>query len=166
MELVRKDWETLGLKVVLKSTPRETFVPRANNNEVQIGVWGTDRGLEPFVDPVYVFPYDNRSWMAPAFGVWHASGGQKGEKPPEEYLKAFEMFNQFRSTVDSAKQIEIGKQLVTYAAEQLWVIGTVGVVPVIPVVKNNFRNVPEQAVSDWIFMSPGNLDPAQFFFKK
>jgi hypothetical protein len=22
------------------------------------------------------------------------------------------------------------------------------------------------AVTDWIFMSPGNLDPSQFFFKK
>ena len=43
-------------------------------------------------------------------------------------------------------------------------IGTVGVVPSIAVIKNNFRNVPEHAVSDWIFMSPGNLDPAQFFF--
>jgi len=39
-------------------------------------------------------------------------------------------------------------------------------VPSILVVKNNFRNVPENAVTDWIFMSPGNLDPSQFFFKK
>ena len=31
---------------------------------------------------------------------------------------------------------------------------------------NNFRNVPENAVTDWIYMSPGNLDPPQFFFKK
>ena len=44
--------------------------------------------------------------------------------------------------------------------------GTVGAVPSITVVKNTFRNVPEQAVTDWIYMSPGNLDPAQFFWKK
>ena len=154
------------LKVVLKTTPRETYTPRGDNNELQIGTWGTDRGLEPFVDPVYVFPYDKRSWMAPAFGTWHASGGKQGEKPPEEYLKAFEMFAQFRSAVDPVKQVEIGKALVKYAAEQLWVIGTVGAIPSIPVVKNNFRNVPENAATDWIFMSPGNLDPAHWFFKK
>jgi len=62
--------------------------------------------------------------------------------------------------------VEIGKQIIQQSAQNLWVIGTVGVIPSIAVVKNNFRNVPESAVSDWIFMSPGNLDPAQFFFKK
>jgi peptide/nickel transport system substrate-binding protein len=46
------------------------------------------------------------------------------------------------------------------------VIGTVGAIPSIAVVKNNFRNVPENASTDWIFMSPGNLDPAHWFFKK
>jgi peptide/nickel transport system substrate-binding protein len=166
MELVRKDWENVGLKVVLKSSPRDSYWPRALNNEIMIATWGTDRGLEPFVDPIYVFPYDERSWMAPAWGTWYKSGGQKGEKPEGDVIKAHELFGQFRSTVDPAKQIEIGKQLVKLSAENLWVIGTVGVLPVIPVVKNNFRNVPEQAVTDWIFMSPGNLDPAQFFFKK
>jgi peptide/nickel transport system substrate-binding protein len=166
LELVRKDWENVGLKVALKTTPRETFVPRANNGEVQIGVWGTDRGLEPFVDPVYVFPYDERSWMAPAWGLWYKSGGQKGEKPEGDVAKAHELFGQFRSTVDPAKQIEIGKQIMKLGSENIWVIGTVGAVPSIAVVKNNFRNVPEQAQTDWIFMSPGNLDPAQFFFKK
>ncbi len=166
LELVRKDWESLGLKMALKSTPRETYVPRGNNGELQIATWGTDRGLEPFVDPVYVFPYDERSWMAPAWGLWFKSGGQRGEKPEGDVAKAHELFNQFRSTVDPVKQIEIGKQIVKLESENLWVIGTVGAVPSIAVVKNNFRNVPEEAVTDWIFMSPGNLDPAQFFFKK
>ena len=138
----------------------------ATATSVQIGTWGTDRGLEPFVDPICVFPYDNRSWMAPAFGNWFASGGTKGEEPTAEYKKAYELFDQFRATIDPAKQVEIGKQIVKARAENLWIIGTVGAVPSIPVVKNNFRNVPENAVTDWIFMSPGNLDPAQFFFKK
>jgi peptide/nickel transport system substrate-binding protein len=104
--------------------------------------------------------------MAPAWGLWFKSGGQRGEKPEGDVAKAHELFGQFRSTVDPAKQIEIGKQIVNLESENLWVIGTVGAVPSIAVVKNNFRNVPEEAVTDWIFMSPGNLDPAQFFFKK
>lgn len=166
LELVRKDWETVGLKVVVKSSPRESYWPRAQGNEVMIATWGTDRGLEPFVDPIYVFPYDNRSWMAPLYGDWYSSGGKKGEKPEGDFAKAHELFGQFRSTVDPQKQIEIGKQIIKLAADNLWVIGTVGVIPSIAIVKNNFRNVPEQATTDWIFMSPGNLDPAQFFFKK
>jgi peptide/nickel transport system substrate-binding protein len=166
IELVHRDWETLGLKTVIKSSPRESFWPRALGNEIGIAVWNTDRGIEPFVDPIYLLPFDNRSWFAPKLGDWYSSRGQKGERPEGTLAKAQELFDQFRATTDPARQIEIGKQIVKLEADNLWVIGTVGAVPSIVVVKNNFRNVPENAVTDWIFMSPGNLDPPQFFFKK
>jgi peptide/nickel transport system substrate-binding protein len=165
LELVRKDWENVVLKVVLKSSPRESFWPRALGNEIQIAMWATDRSLEPFVDPIYLLPFDNRSWFAPNFGTWFNTRGQKGEQPTGDLAKGQELFEQFKSTTDPQKQIEIGKQITKLEADNLWVIGTVGAVPSIAVVKNNFRNVPENAVTDWIFMSPGNLDPAQFFFK-
>jgi peptide/nickel transport system substrate-binding protein len=76
------------------------------------------------------------------------------------------LFDQLKATTDPAKQVELGKQIIKLESDNLWAIGTVGAVPSIAVVKNNFRNVPENAVTDWIFMSPGNLDPSQFFFKK
>jgi peptide/nickel transport system substrate-binding protein len=166
IELVRKDWENVGLKTVIKSSQRESFWPRALDNQVGIAVWGTDRALEPFVDPIYLLPYDNRSWFAPKVGDWYSSRGQKGEKPEGDMARALELFDQLKATTDSAKQIELGKRIVKLEADNLWTIGTVGAVPSIAVVKNGFRNVPEAAVTDWIFMSPGNLDPAQFFFKK
>jgi peptide/nickel transport system substrate-binding protein len=166
LELARKDWENVGLKAVVKSSPRDTFWPRALDNDVAIATWGTDRALEPFVDPIYVLPYDNRSWFAPKIGDWFSSRGERGQKPEGDVAKALDLFTQLKGTVDPAKQAEIGKEIVKLQADNLWVIGTVGAVPSIAIVKNNFRNVPEQAVTDWIFMSPGNLDPAQFFFKK
>jgi peptide/nickel transport system substrate-binding protein len=165
-ELVRKDWENLGLKAVLKSSQRESFWPRALDNQVGIAVWGTDRALEPFVDPIYLLPYDNRSWFAPKVGDWYSSRGAKGEKPDGDMAKALDLFDQLKGSTDDAKQIDLGKQIVKLNADNLWTMGTVGAVPSITVVKNNFRNVPEEAVTDWIYMSPGNLDPSQFFFKK
>ena len=166
IELTRKDWENIGLKAAVKSSPRESFWPRALGNDVAIAVWGTDRAIQPFVDPIYVLPYDNRSWFAPKIGDWYSSRGAKGQKPEGDFAQALELFDQLKSTPDQAKQVELGKQIARIGVDQMWVISTVGVVPSIVVVKNNFRNVPEQAVTDWIFMSPGNLDPAQFFFKK
>jgi len=50
-------------------------------------------------------------------------------------------------------------------AENLWVIGTVGDLPQIVIVKNNFRNVPENAIQDYLQLSPGNTFPEQYFFK-
>jgi peptide/nickel transport system substrate-binding protein len=166
IELVRKDWENVGLKAVIKSSQRESFWPRALDNQVGIAVWGTDRALEPFVDPIYLLPYDNRSWMAPKVGDWYSTRGAKGEKPEGDMAKALEMFDQLKASTDNQKQIDLGKQIVKLNTDSLWTLGTVGAVPSIVVVKNNFRNVPEQAVTDWIYMSPGNLDPSQFFWKK
>ncbi len=37
--------------------------------------------------------------------------------------------------------------------------------PEVVIVKNNFRNVPEQAVSDWHLLTPGATAPEQYFFK-
>jgi peptide/nickel transport system substrate-binding protein len=166
LELVRKDWQRLGLQVDLKTMERSLYWQRATGNQVQMAVWGMDRGLEPFVDPIYLIPFDNRSWWAPDWGVWYNTGGARGEEPIGDARKVQQLYDEFKLTVDPAKQIEIGKQIVKLHSDNVFIIGTVGMSPSIVVVKNNFRNVPEKAVTDWIYMSPGNLDPSQFFFKK
>ena len=165
VELVRQNWIALGLKPEIKTMERSLFWERAIGNQVQMAVWGMDRGLEPFVDPIYLLPFDNRSWWAPNWGVWYYESGAAGEEPPEDVRTTQVLFDEFKATVDSERQIEIGKQIVKLHAENVWMIGGVGMPPSIVVVKNNFRNVPEEAVTDWIFMSPGNLDPFTFFFK-
>jgi peptide/nickel transport system substrate-binding protein len=166
IQLVAEAWNAVGVKSTVKTMTRDLYWPRATGNEVQIATWGTDRGLEPYVDPIYVIPFDERSWMAPAFGTWYKSGGEKGVKPDGKLAEGQELYNQFRNTVDPEEQLEIGRQLVKLATEEAWTISTVGVMPSPVVVKNNFRNVPETTTTDWIFMSPGNLDTAQFFFKQ
>jgi len=150
----------------VKTMSRDLYWPRATGNEVQIATWGWDRGIEPFVDPIYIFPFDERSWMAPAFGTYYKTNGAKGEKPAGTLAEMQKMFDQFKTTVDRAKQVAIGKRLVQMAVEECTAITTVGLVPVPLIVKNNFRNVPRHYSQDWIIMSPGNLDTVQFYFKK
>lgn len=166
VQLVAADWNAVGVKAAVKTMSRDLYWPRATGNEVQIATWSTDRGIEPFVDPIYVLPFDERSWMAPAFGTYYKTGGGKGERPTGSLVKAQQLYELFKATVDRAKQVELGKKLIRMAAEEVTTITTVGVVPVPLIVKNNFRNVPEKYTEDWIIMSPGNLDPSQFFFKK
>ena len=58
---------------------------------------------------------------------------------------------------------DLAQQFFDNASENLWFIGTVGVLPHVGVVKNNFRNVPENAVSDWLQQTPGNTNIEQYF---
>ena len=167
LQLVTENWNAVGIKAVLKPENRDLFWANATGNKVQISVWSTDRGLSPFVDPIYIFPFDNRSWMAPAFGVYYNTGGKDGIKPTGKLAEAQALYDQFKVTIDPAKQLELGKQMVKMATEEVWTIQTVGMLPSVEVVKNSMKtNVPEKYTADWIYMSPGNLDPSHWFFKK
>jgi len=166
IQITTENWQAIGVKADFKTMERSLYWTRATGNEVQVATWGTDRGLEPFVDPIYVFPFDERSWMGPAYGIWYKSKGAMGEEPPEHVRKAMDLYDQFCVTTDPEEQVRIGKELIRYTAELAWVVSTVGGSPSPVVVKNNFRNVPEENVADWIYMTPGNLDPCHFFFKQ
>ncbi len=116
------------------------------------------------VDPIYLFPFDERSWMAPAYGIWYKTGGAEGLEPTDEFKQAMDLYDQYKATTDSAAQVEIGKEIVRLSTEQFWTLGTVGMVPNPVVVKDNFMNVEEHHTADWIIMTPGTMEPATFYF--
>jgi peptide/nickel transport system substrate-binding protein len=164
LNLIAEWWSELGVETVHQGMTRDEYWPRAGANEVMVATWGTDRGLVPMVDPIYIMPFDERSWMAPAFGIWYHTGGAEGEEPTAELKESMDLYDLYKVTTDPAEQVEIGKKLVRLSTERLWTIGTVGMVPNPVVVKNNFINVAENHTADWIIMTPGTLEPAHFFF--
>lgn len=166
IELVAENWNAIGLKTSIKAMTRDIYWPRAIGNEVMIATWGTDRGLVPMVDPVYQFPFDERSWMAPSFGIWYKTGGEQGEEPSALFKQVMDLYDEYRTTFDSAKQVEIGKEMVRISTENLFVIPTVGMSPAVVITKNNFHNVimDRSFVADWIIMAPGTQDPSHYYF--
>jgi peptide/nickel transport system substrate-binding protein len=165
MQLVVSYWNAVGIKTTLSLLNRDIYWPRAGANEVQVATWTESRAIDPMVDPIWIFPFDERSWMAPAFGTWYKSGGKLGEEPNEFFKEAMALYDEFKTSVDPERQMEIGKQLVRWNAENVLVIGTVGLVPNVVVVKDNFKNVPENFTTDWIYMAPGTLEPCHFYFE-
>jgi peptide/nickel transport system substrate-binding protein len=166
LELVVENWNSIGLKTVLQTMSRDIYWPRANANEVMIATWETDRGLVPMVDPIYQFPFDERSWMGPAFGTWYKSGGEQGEEPIASMKEVQDLYDQYKSSVDPNEQLEIGKQIVRKSTEGLFTIGTCGISPGPVVMKDNFHNVMENHTSDWLVFTPGTQDPPQFWIEE
>jgi peptide/nickel transport system substrate-binding protein len=166
LELIVDGWNDIGLKTVLETMSRDIYWPRATSNEVMIATWETDRGLVPMVDPIYLFPFDERSWMGPAFGVWYKSGGEQGEEPPATLKEVQDLYDQYKASVDPAEQLEIAKKIVRMSTEGLFAIGTVGMSPGLVVVKDNFHNVMENHTSDWLVFTPGTQDPPQFWIEQ
>jgi peptide/nickel transport system substrate-binding protein len=166
IELVVSYWNDIGIKSIFQTLSRDIYWPRAGGNEVMVATWTESRAIDPMVDPIWVFPFDERSWTAPAFGIWYKSDGELGEEPPESFKWAMEMYDKFKTTVNPDEQMAIAKDLVRWHAEEANTLGTVGLLPNVVVVKNHFKNVPDDFTTDWIYMAPGTLTPAQFYIEQ
>lgn len=164
LELIAQWWNDVGVRTEVEAMTRDVFWPRQGANESMISTWTTDRGLVPMVDPIYQFPFDERSWMAPAYGTWFKSGGAQGIEPTAEFKAMMDLYDEYKTSIDPARQLEICQDIVRNATENLWTIGTVGLVPNPVIVKNNFMNVSASHTADWIIMTPGTMDPAHFYF--
>ena len=165
VELVAEWWRAIGLDTRVETMSRDVYWPKACANEVMIGVWSTDRGLVPMIDPIYQFPFDERSWMAPAFGIWYKTAGAEGEEPNAELKALMDLYDQYRGTVNPDEQLAIAKELVRTATTSLNVIETAGMSPGPVVVKNYFHNVMDDHTSDWLIMTPGTMDPSHFWME-
>jgi peptide/nickel transport system substrate-binding protein len=163
VELVAEWWRAIGLDTRVETMSRDVYWPKACANEVMIGVWTTDRGLVPMIDPIYQFPFDERSWMAPAFGIWYKTAGAEGEEPNAELKALMDLYDDYRGTVDPDEQLRIAKELVRTTTTSLNVIQTAGMSPGPTLVKNYFHNVSEDHTSDWLIMTPGTMDPSHFW---
>jgi peptide/nickel transport system substrate-binding protein len=104
--------------------------------------------------------------FAPLMYKWMGSGGKEGNEPPAELKRVIELYDLALATADEAERLRLAHEMLRLHAENLWVIGTVGMLPEIGVVKNNFRNVPESAVSDYTVHNPGNTHPSQYFIRQ
>jgi peptide/nickel transport system substrate-binding protein len=164
-QLIAENWNKVGVKTEVKPSQREIYWPKAGNNDVMVATWSLDRGLTPMVDPIYQFPFDERSWMAPAYGTWYKTGGKGGIESNKEFKEVQDLYEQYKASVDPAKQAELAKEIVKRSTEGLWSIGTVGLTPALVVIKNNFKNVMEKFTTDWLIMGPGTMDPCQFYME-
>ncbi|MGC9348631.1 MAG: ABC transporter substrate-binding protein [Anaerolineae bacterium] len=166
IELVAENWRAVGLNVSVELSTRDVYWPKAGANEIMIATWSTDRGLVPMIDPIYQFPFDERSWMAPSYGTWYKTNGAEGEEPTPELKGLMDLFDEYKVTVDPDKQTEIAKEIVRQTTMDLNVIQTCGMAPIPVIVKNNFHNVAKQHTSDWLIMTPGTLDPSHFWLEQ
>ena len=163
-QLVKEYWEAIGIKVVVKTLERSLRTKRVEANEHETDMWCIPGYL--LLNPWPYIAVNQYTPYGPLYGRWYASEGKQGEEPPEYILHNMRLYDKFLVTVDPEKQLKIGKEIVRHAAKNLYAIGTVGRLPALVIVKNNFRNVPEKAVSAWTLMTPGYTHIEQYFIKQ
>ena len=164
-ELVKKYLEDIGIKTAIKVEDHSLWVTRTTAGESEIAGYGTT-GMHWDIDPIWYVPTSSYSYWAPLYGVWYATGGKGGEEPIPEIRELQQLYDQLKETMDSDQKLELGRSILRSHAENVWYVGFVNY-PYPIVVKNNFKNVPQEGiVHDWRLVSPGYCNPEQFFFKE
>ena len=105
--------------------------------------------------------------MGPVYGKWWQSAGKIGVKPEGDLLKQLELLEQAKG-VPADKRVDVGKQILQLAVDNVWVIGTVGVsMALLGVViqSNKMGNVPDSVVGSTPGQTPGNARPTLYYFK-
>jgi peptide/nickel transport system substrate-binding protein len=167
-EMVAAHWlKNIAIKANIEEEERSLMTRRLNANELQIRVWQNDGSDTPFLYPPHAMAFSHDSGIGPAFGDWFQSGGKLGKKPDGDILKQLDDFEKAKG-VPAQERVPLGQDINKLMAENVWIIGTVGISPAvlgIVIKKNNIGNVPDAVVGSTPGQTPGNARPEQFYFK-
>jgi peptide/nickel transport system substrate-binding protein len=173
-QLIAKHWNKVGVKTEVRVSERNLWEEQVRQQvdfDVTMHKFGGGYGMAIVLDPRYYFPFNGNSMYAPAWQLWwnnpSGTGSKyKPEEPPEYVKKQQAMYDEIRKTGDSAKQMQLMKDILAIAQEQFYVIGISTDPPGYGVVKNNMKNVPASMPWSWIYPHPAPDNPCQFFFEK
>jgi peptide/nickel transport system substrate-binding protein len=169
LEIVLKYWADVGVEVILKPEDRSLLYERkaANDHDIMTGTGMGGQMATDLIDPRFYLPFSHESIHMEGWVLWYQSGGEKGEEPLPDVQKCIELYRQVGSTTDLDQQIELMKEIIAINAEHLYCLGiTAGAPFSVIVVKNNFRNVPEEMWGSWQYPNPGPANTCQFFIKQ
>jgi peptide/nickel transport system substrate-binding protein len=168
-QLVAKDWEKVGVKIVVQLRERALHFKMRDANELQTEMWNEDTTAFPFTGNAKFDPRNSPILtLGPLFGQWAQSKGKEGMEPPAPIKRIMEIVDTAR-TVGPEQQVKLAQELFRIWADNVYEIGTVGLTPMVQgvVVANaRFRNVPTTLGNDWPLRSPGNARAEQFFFAR
>lgn len=167
MELVASYWRAVGIDVRLRLIDRGLQLARAMSNEFMMTLWHADRTTD------ILFPGNPDFWvprkiaaslaMWSEWSRWYLTNGNDGDKPPPEIIELQQIADEFVTTMDPARRLQLGRQILAANAENLWTIGTVGLAPQPVVVSRRLKNVADEGLWGWDIRGTMPYHPATWY---
>jgi peptide/nickel transport system substrate-binding protein len=145
-ELVREYWEAVGMQVEIRAIERSLYSTRDDANELDLGVWHSDRieEIRCYMPRSTKFEPDSMGY-ANEWAAWRNSDGAEGEEPPQEWQDQFALMDEWYTAATDEAYHDLAQQVWQFFSDQLVLIGTVGYPPQPALIKNGLKNVPEFA---------------------
>ena len=168
LELIKEYWDAVGVQTELRPVERMLYFTRAENSEIDVGVWHQAESLEgPLLSSKNdTLNFGSSSAAGPEWFNWWGSQGQSGEEPPEEVKWWFEGLDEFFGLEKgSPAYIALGQELFDWFTDQVHLIGTVTQIQQPFVVNSNLTNVPlDGGVYTWDSLYVYSYLPEVWFF--
>jgi len=143
--------EAIGLKASYKFDERSLYEERVRANEVDAASWGGNRTILPIIDPgIMLGTMEGFPW-ANAWGRWkNRTDDPTGEEPPEGHWiwKIWEIWDQVSAEPDEAERNRLFAGILDIWADELPMIGFVGELPELVIVKKAMHNYPGNIPSE------------------
>ncbi len=188
-ELVKEDWEAIGLKTIINPTPSTQLAVMHRKGETDVrGGWEMGGVPSTLLRPHWLVPIYNERY-APLYGSWyHAELESKADTeadvdpwertPPRKKPPEGSPVDQLQKTYNrmlessSAEEVEmlVAEIINIYVEHGPFYIGTVANTPRLVIVSDRMKNVPRGEelrlggwVNPWVFVQPGMMNPCQFY---
>jgi peptide/nickel transport system substrate-binding protein len=168
-EMIREQWKKIGIDLVVQEVERSLALKRTAANEQQLGAWNNDGSEHLFTFPLHVFPYELAAVASsgPLYVKWFHSAGTQGKEPEPRMRELMEKWKKAFG-VPEKERIQLGKEVWKIAAEEVYIIGVIGMGPAamgVRIVKNNMGNIPSRQYNSPDGKTPGVSRPATFYWK-
>jgi peptide/nickel transport system substrate-binding protein len=169
-ELVRDYWRAIGINMDLNELSSDELGSLLENNEHAIGTWTADgtAATELPNSARFAPPFNARDIGAGTVWFEHfISGGERGEEPPADVLRLFEIQRELNTVAVGSPEFEaLVLEAVEIHQNRLFLIGVVGDLPKPIIVSNALGNFPDDRIDFYgSFWHMFPYRPWQFFLK-
>ena len=166
-QLTKDYWEAIGIKTTLKQVTGAMWNEVRDANEVDFGLWAvenTDFTLRRTAGAPLT-----PSWTGACvpWANWYNSGGATGQEPPAEVKNLYETVEKWTQTVPGSDEyLKLGKEAYKINVENLFVVGSVGLVPYPVVITNKLGNtMPDGSLWSPSYQQWVPYEAEQWYFK-
>lgn len=168
-EIAAEGWRKLGIQTIVHAWPLAMWSLRQGQGDFDVSN-SVEAEMDVFTYPDWIFPATESEWHGPV-GRWYRTGGKEGEAPTGPLKDLLDLYTKIQSEPDEAKAHRMVLDAIRiHIDEGPFTIGTVGDLPSMVIVRDNFRNVPEAGPDDprvlaaWAVAQPAASFPETFYF--
>ena len=166
LEIMRKQWQKIGVDLVIQSAERSLTFDRANANDYDASVDAAPGGMDATQNPRPFITTHPEARQSVQWSRWYLSGGKQGEEPSASMKKRLDLYEQWRVARSTAEADKLFRELIAIAADEFEVIGVVRPPRDNAIRRSTLTNVFERMPAGWTWPTPGPSLPQQWFYAR